>query len=174
MSKDPIGLEGGLNLYEAFGNDPVCFRDPEGLSGVIAIYTDLSGDGKFRGHAWISYTPDRTGNTTTYGTWGLKHYKGLFSDREKGRKSTVSRCRHIDDAGEIKLYIVIIRYLLKKENAWERLNPCSGFASEAWREATGEFLQDRNFFHISTPVTLSTSIQAANVNDQLSEPDHDE
>ena len=31
LSKDPIGLEGGLNLYEAFGNNPVCFRDPEGL-----------------------------------------------------------------------------------------------------------------------------------------------
>ena len=30
LSKDPIGLEGGLNLYEAFGNNPVCFRDPEG------------------------------------------------------------------------------------------------------------------------------------------------
>ena len=34
LSKDPIGLEGGLNLYEAFGNNPVCFRDPEGLSTV--------------------------------------------------------------------------------------------------------------------------------------------
>ena len=31
LSKDPIGLEGGLNLYEAFGNNPVCFRDPTGL-----------------------------------------------------------------------------------------------------------------------------------------------
>ena len=31
LSKDPIGLEGGLNLYEAFGDNPVCFRDPEGL-----------------------------------------------------------------------------------------------------------------------------------------------
>ena len=30
LSKDPIGLEGGLNLYEAFGNNPVCFGDPDG------------------------------------------------------------------------------------------------------------------------------------------------
>ena len=35
LSKDPIGLEGGLNLYEAFGNNPVCFRDPEGLFDLI-------------------------------------------------------------------------------------------------------------------------------------------
>ena len=31
LSKDPIGLEGGLNLYEAFGKNPVCFVDPTGL-----------------------------------------------------------------------------------------------------------------------------------------------
>ena len=31
LSKDPIGLEGGLNLYEAFGNNPVCFSDSSGM-----------------------------------------------------------------------------------------------------------------------------------------------
>jgi len=30
LSKDPIGLEGGLNLYVFCGNDPVNRRDPEG------------------------------------------------------------------------------------------------------------------------------------------------
>jgi len=30
LSKDPIGLEGGLNLYVAFGNNPVNFVDPWG------------------------------------------------------------------------------------------------------------------------------------------------
>ena len=34
LSKDPIGLEGGLNLYEAFSDNPVCFRDPEGFELV--------------------------------------------------------------------------------------------------------------------------------------------
>ena len=38
LSKDPIGLEGGLNLYEAFGNNPVCFVDPEGNNAAaVAI-----------------------------------------------------------------------------------------------------------------------------------------
>jgi RHS repeat-associated protein len=31
LSKDPIGLEGGLNLYAFCGNDPVNFIDPSGL-----------------------------------------------------------------------------------------------------------------------------------------------
>jgi len=31
LSKDPIGLEGGLNLYVFCGNDPVNYRDPAGL-----------------------------------------------------------------------------------------------------------------------------------------------
>ncbi len=30
LSPDPIGLEGGLNLYEFCANNPVCFRDPSG------------------------------------------------------------------------------------------------------------------------------------------------
>jgi RHS repeat-associated protein len=31
LSPDPIGLEGGLNLYEFCGNNPVNFTDPSGL-----------------------------------------------------------------------------------------------------------------------------------------------
>jgi hypothetical protein len=31
LSKDPIGISGGLNQYVAFGNNPVNFRDPDGL-----------------------------------------------------------------------------------------------------------------------------------------------
>jgi len=31
LSPDPVGLEGGLNLYEFCGNDPVNYRDPSGL-----------------------------------------------------------------------------------------------------------------------------------------------
>ena len=35
LSPDPIGLEGGLNLYEFCANNPVNFRDPEGLITVV-------------------------------------------------------------------------------------------------------------------------------------------
>ncbi|MBQ7189266.1 MAG: hypothetical protein IJR99_07605, partial [Kiritimatiellae bacterium] len=63
LSKDPIGLEGGLNLYEAFGSNPVCFRDPTGkilplftgiINGVIggvigAICNGVQGKGVLKG-----------------------------------------------------------------------------------------------------------------------------
>ena len=48
LSKDPIGLEGGLNLYEAFGNNPVCFRDPEGRdAAVVLTFGDMFLPGEF-------------------------------------------------------------------------------------------------------------------------------
>ena len=40
LSKDPIGLEGGLNLYEAFGNNPVNRADPFGLTDVNYFATN--------------------------------------------------------------------------------------------------------------------------------------
>ena len=45
LSKDPIGLEGGLNLYEAFGNNPVCFVDPNGTDRYLDHHWD---------HTWVS------------------------------------------------------------------------------------------------------------------------
>ena len=35
ISKDPIGLSGGLNLYVFCGNDPVNGSDPYGLTGMV-------------------------------------------------------------------------------------------------------------------------------------------
>ena len=35
LSKDPIGLSGGLNLYVFCGNDPVNGSDPYGLTGMV-------------------------------------------------------------------------------------------------------------------------------------------
>ena len=37
LSKDPIGLSGGLNLYAFCGNDAMCRTDPSGLSGLPVI-----------------------------------------------------------------------------------------------------------------------------------------
>ena len=41
LSKDPIGIAGGLNLYEAFGNNAVNFVDPFGLDGWSKTEQDI-------------------------------------------------------------------------------------------------------------------------------------
>jgi len=60
LSPDPIGLEGGLNLYEFCANNPVSFRDPFGLyttwdwySQIIAV---VSGTAQIIGGAAIAGT----------------------------------------------------------------------------------------------------------------------
>ena len=39
LSKDPLGIAGGLNLYEAFGNNAVNFIDPMGLERRLKTTT---------------------------------------------------------------------------------------------------------------------------------------
>ena len=46
LSKDPIGISGGLNLYEAFGSNPVYFIDPSGLDNI-----NLAPPGSYDGSA---------------------------------------------------------------------------------------------------------------------------
>lgn len=41
LSKDPIGLDGGMNLYAFCGNDPVGFVDPQGSEVAIAVADGL-------------------------------------------------------------------------------------------------------------------------------------
>jgi RHS repeat-associated protein len=37
LSKDPIGINGGLNQYVFCGNNPVMFRDPEGTADILMV-----------------------------------------------------------------------------------------------------------------------------------------
>jgi RHS repeat-associated protein len=44
VSRDPIGFEGGVNLYNAFGNAPLDMLDPWGQAGVELTCPELGSD----------------------------------------------------------------------------------------------------------------------------------
>jgi uncharacterized protein RhaS with RHS repeats len=64
LSKDPIGINGGLNQYVAFGNNGVNFVDPDGLLVTIATRSIIGGAGN---HSFIDVT-DSSGVTLYSGT----------------------------------------------------------------------------------------------------------
>ena len=80
LSKDPIGLSGGLNLYVFCRNDPICLQDPDGriawligagiggvVGGVVGGIISLNNGGSFLGGA----IPGAIGGAITGGTFGL-------------------------------------------------------------------------------------------------------
>jgi RHS repeat-associated protein len=60
LSKDPIGIAGGLNLYEAFRSNPVNAVDPSGLDVAYLIDWDVIGGA---GHGAAAVGNDGTGWT---------------------------------------------------------------------------------------------------------------
>jgi RHS repeat-associated protein len=60
LSKDPVGIAGGLNLYEAFRNNPVNAVDPSGLDVAYLIDWDVLGGA---GHGAAAVGNDDTGWT---------------------------------------------------------------------------------------------------------------
>jgi len=43
LSRDPIGIRGGINLYGYVGNDPIYWNDPSGLTPAPGLFTVLGG-----------------------------------------------------------------------------------------------------------------------------------
>jgi RHS repeat-associated protein len=64
LTPDPIGLDGGLNVYSFCGNNPLMFSDPSGLDEVI-IHQNSNGFG-MGSHALVGLV-DAKGRVTWYG-----------------------------------------------------------------------------------------------------------
>lgn len=98
LSKDPIGLEGGLNLYEFCGDDPVNYRDPWGFAWITVHVDDrTSGSGSSgsagsnSGHGWTTITYD-SGASVTIG-----NYPG-GPRNDAARQPTASQSFYVTDA----------------------------------------------------------------------------
>jgi len=153
LSKDPIGLSGGLNLYAYCANDPVNRRDPLGLDDLIIIHAEQS-------HAWIETVDLDTGERHTYGRWmqgyGGAAESGVAIDIElkQNRASHANRWRVVEDA----VIPVTPGYS-------ERYNNCTTYASDVWRQNTGEILRTRdrsNLWLWDDPGILTESVRNMN------------
>lgn len=87
LSKDPIGISGGLNQYVGCANNPVNNRDPLGLD-VIYLVDDTIAALAYQGHAAALVGSDRSGWTyysfgvgrsvrTAMDNYDVKHYRTL-------------------------------------------------------------------------------------------------
>jgi RHS repeat-associated protein len=164
VNEDPIGVAGGWNVYSYVGGNPTFWVDPLGLAGVMTIHSSGNGGPSMTdGHSWIAYTPDGS-TTTTYGTWGNNPQNmgnGLHENLETGRIGDASRSTRLNDAQEKKFMDVINDYKARGDKGWKFSDPCSTFARDAWKAATGENL-NIHWGPISNPTTLKQSIIKAN------------
>ena len=162
LNRDPIQEVGGINMSEFAANNPIMWFDLYGFCGVLTI--NSSGTTGLGIHSWISYTPDSTGETTNYGTWGNNPDglgNGLHENLEQGKSADASRSEHLDDKQEAKLNKIIKDYKNAGDRGWAYGSPCSSFAAKAWNKATGENLSPF-WGPISNPTSLTHSIINAN------------
>ena len=86
---------------------------------------------------------------------------GLHENLELGRIGDASRTMYLNDTQQAKLYALIKQYRDMGQDGWKLGTPCSTFAANAWKSATGEKL-NVHWGPISNPTTLKESIIAAN------------
>ncbi|MCX6855167.1 MAG: hypothetical protein NTV80_09695, partial [Verrucomicrobia bacterium] len=164
INEDPLEEEGGLNLYGYVGNGPLNMIDLLGLAGWLTINSSSGGScggssGGGSGHSWITYHEDGEANANTYGTFGNGGRDGLYQNQEASLYGQITRTTYIDDSQQAALRALLADYKAQGEKGWSVTKPCSTFAADAWKAATGESLSPGV---VSTPKGLGNSILNAN------------
>ena len=87
LSPDPIGLEGGLNLYAYMENDPVNWVDPWGLFSVFDLWP---GHPEYEGSplGCERFCKDR------------REYYGVYIPAPKGKVGDICKCKKCEDQYE--------------------------------------------------------------------------
>ncbi len=83
ITPDPIGLEGGINLFLYVAGNPVNLIDPFGLFDDHNSF--------YKGGNGFDYGKEDTGWTTPYFPWSVGHFRDM-PDIEKAINEAVSSC----------------------------------------------------------------------------------
>ncbi|MBS1714227.1 MAG: RHS repeat-associated core domain-containing protein [Armatimonadetes bacterium] len=114
LNRDPIGYEGGANLYGYCDGNPIGAADPEGLRWVLQ---GKPGRGKSWDIEWIWIDPWRRDPEGYMVYVGVDHDADLFSRINlKGNAMTISGYTRIHDEEDYELYLKSSRW--RKHEHW--------------------------------------------------------
>jgi hypothetical protein len=129
---------------------------------VIGIHSNVDPDAGFTdGHAWISIYDSDTGLTTNYGLWPDSHPRtpdngdgtdvrigmedGYLSEHSRYVEITPDQLEDFEDFAD-------------NVDTWGYMHTCAEWATDAWSETTGEWVDPNDYFGYETPRMVSQSI----------------
>ena len=185
VSKDPVGLGAGSNVYEYCGDDPADCVDPVGLSGMLTLWV-LDHPSAFQwGHVFVTFQPDGSPVMDARGSYPLvgpiDDSSALFEAMYGIERVAISHSEWIDDAGEQKYNaflanslkgvdpvsvwwtasdpLVILQWYMAW-GPWSVQGECGTWGLDAFEAATGKSVKNRPFG--SLPGGIASLLRAAN------------
>jgi len=163
LSRDPIGEEGGLNLYGYVDNNSVNAVDPLGLHAYL-FYSPNGGPAAApgAGHVGVGVDDGRGGVYRSDAAWGdvgpLTHYSGIDQAALPG-DIVVRLPNHATDDGPSS-DSVIRTYLRRGQHGRHLFQYCSNYASDValaggwnWPGLTPDMMLDAVRASASTPAS---------------------